>query len=66
MIPKTLNLVAIKKPGMDKEYSLKKSVRRDIDENMALEINYVDKIERSVSGKHRFVISNLKDHQLPN
>jgi len=39
---------------------LKESERRDIYENMVLEINHVDEIKRSISGKHRFVISNLK------
>ena len=59
----TLNLVATKILGTEKENSLKERVRRDIDENMLLEINYVEEIKRSVSGKHRFVISNLQDHQ---
>ena len=59
----TLNLVATKRLGMATEQSLKECIRRDIDGNMALEINYVDEIKRSVSGKHRFVISNLPDHK---
>ncbi len=37
--------------------TLQERVRRDVDERMALEISYVTEIERTVSGKHRFVIS---------
>lgn len=56
----TLNLVAPHKLGIEEERSLKQRVRRDIDENMVLEVNYVDEVTRSVSGKHRFVIRTLK------
>jgi len=57
----TLNIVAPDKLGIEIINSLREVVRRDIDENMVLEINYVDEIKRSISGKHRFVISTLKD-----
>ena len=56
----TLNIVSPSRLGVDTINSLKESLCRDIDENMLLEINYVDEIKRSISGKHRFVISNLK------
>ena len=55
----TLNIVSPGKLKIETVNSLKASLRRDIDENMLLEINYVEEIKRSVSGKHRFVISNL-------
>ena len=56
----TLNIVSPTRLSIETINSLKESLRRDIDENMLLEINYVDEIRRSVSGKYRFVISNLK------
>jgi phenylacetate-CoA ligase len=56
----TLNIVSPSRLGVDTINSLKQSLRRDIDENMTLEINYVEEIKRSISGKHRFVIGNLK------
>ena len=56
----TLNIVSPSRLGVDTINSLKENLCRDIDENMLLEINYVDEIKRSISGKHRFVISNLK------
>ena len=37
---------------------LQQSIRRDVDGQMGLELNYVDEIGRTVSGKHRFVISH--------
>ncbi|MDP2879293.1 MAG: hypothetical protein Q8N74_07195 [Sulfuricella sp.] len=54
----TLNLVS--PPGLSAETlnSLRASVRREVDENMVLEINAVDEIRRTISGKHRFVISH--------
>jgi hypothetical protein len=39
------------------------SMRRDIDESLLLEINYADEIRRSLSGKHRFVISNIRQER---
>lgn len=36
---------------------LERSVRRDVDPAMRFAIDYVDAIERTASGKHRFVIS---------
>lgn len=56
----TLNIVSPTMLGSETIDSLKKILRKDVDENMLLEINYVDEIRRSISGKHRFVISNLK------
>ena len=56
----TLNIVTAAKLSPETTGSLQQSIRRDIDECMLLEINYVDEIRRSVSGKHRFVISQLR------
>jgi len=55
----TLNLVSPSSLSAETLNSLRARVRRDVDENMVLEINAVDEIKRTVSGKHRFVISNL-------
>jgi phenylacetate-CoA ligase len=56
----TLNIVSPTRLGIETTNSLKERLRREIDTNMVLEINYVDEIKRSISGKHRFVISELK------
>ncbi|MDD5249723.1 MAG: hypothetical protein PHY45_12090 [Rhodocyclaceae bacterium] len=37
--------------------ALRQSIRRDVDAQMEFQINYVAEIPRTVSGKHRFVIS---------
>ena len=55
-----MNLVSVQQLVLDTVNSLRDSIRRDVDENMQLEINYVDEIKRTISGKHRFVLSNLK------
>ncbi|MDP2811586.1 MAG: hypothetical protein Q8O34_15705 [Rhodocyclaceae bacterium] len=54
-----LNVVAA--PGLSPEIvdSLRESIRRDVDARMTLEFNPVEEIARTVSGKHRFVISHL-------
>jgi len=54
----TLNLVSPSGLSAETLNSLRARVRRDVDENMVLEINHVDEIKRTISGKHRFVISN--------
>jgi len=36
--------------------SLASSIHQDVDAQMMLEVNYLDDIPRTVSGKHRFVI----------
>lgn len=51
-----LNLVAPQPLGTDTLASLEASIRRDVDALMALKVNYLDDIPRTVSGKHRFVI----------
>ncbi|MDP3482234.1 MAG: hypothetical protein Q8S05_02870 [Sulfuricella sp.] len=53
----TLNLVSPSGLSSEAMSSLRARVRRDVDENMVLEINRVDEIKRTISGKHRFVIS---------
>lgn len=54
-----LNVVAT--PALSPEIadSLRESIRRDVDARMTLELNHVEEIARTVSGKHRFVISLL-------
>jgi phenylacetate-CoA ligase len=39
--------------------ALQEAIRRDLDERMVLELNTVAEIERTASGKHRFVISHV-------
>jgi phenylacetate-CoA ligase len=51
-----LNLVTPQPLSSEMLASLQASVRRDVDAEMALEVNYLDEIPRTVSGKHRFVI----------
>lgn len=55
----TLNILSPARLDAVTANSLKDSLNKDIDGNFVLEINYVDEIKRSVSGKHRFVISNI-------
>lgn len=55
----TLNIVCPERLGVETVNLLQSNVRRDIDEAFLLAINYVDEIKRTVSGKHRFVISQI-------
>ena len=52
----TLNLVAPHALDPDTLASLTAYLQRDVDAHMVLEVNYLDDIPRTVSGKHRFVI----------
>lgn len=52
----TLNLVADRAPDAETLASLEMHLRRDVDAQMVLEVNALDDIPRTVSGKHRFVI----------
>jgi phenylacetate-CoA ligase len=52
----TLNLVAAHPLSDATRASLESSIRQDVDAQMELEVNYLDAIPRTVSGKHRFVI----------
>ncbi len=52
-----LNVVSAPLAG-DVTSTLQERVRREVDERMELEFNYVAEIPRTVSGKHRFVISS--------
>jgi phenylacetate-CoA ligase len=54
----TLNFVASSGLNAETMDSLRARIRAEVDENMALDINHVVEIRRTVSGKHRFVISN--------
>ncbi len=57
----TLNLVASPPLTPETLMSLEASLRRDVDAQMVLEVNYLDAIPRTVSGKHRFVIGLTKN-----
>ncbi|GHU02725.1 capsular polysaccharide biosynthesis protein CapK [Spirochaetia bacterium] len=48
------------------ENELMKEIRMRIDDSVYISINYVDKIERTKSGKLRFVISDIKVNHAPN
>ncbi|WIM06512.1 MAG: hypothetical protein OHM77_04395 [Candidatus Nitricoxidivorans perseverans] len=54
-----LNVVAT--PALSSEItdSLQESIRRDIDARMTLELNHIEEIARTISGKHRFVINRI-------
>ncbi|MDP2795368.1 MAG: hypothetical protein Q8O25_15025 [Sulfurisoma sp.] len=54
-----LNLVAASRLSSDALESLRQKVRHDVDAGMMIEVNYIDEIRRTVSGKHRFVISKV-------
>ena len=54
-----LNIQADSRLERDSLNSVGKKIRQDIDQGLQLEINYLDRIERSRSGKHRFVICEL-------
>lgn len=56
-----LNLVASSPLDTETLMSLEASLRRDVDAQMVLEVNYLDAIPRTVSGKHRFVIGLAKN-----
>jgi phenylacetate-CoA ligase len=51
-----LNLVSAKPLSAAMLAALQASIRRDVDEQAVLEVNYLDDIPRTISGKHRFVI----------
>lgn len=51
-----LNLVTPQPLSAETLASLEASIRRDVDAQMGLEVNYLEEIPRTVSGKHRFVI----------
>lgn len=54
----TLNLVVAEKLPAEIADNLRARIASDIDARMTLELNCVDEIPRSASGKHRFVISH--------
>lgn len=54
----SLNLVSSSRLSSEILSALDGKIRTEVDENMVLEVNYVDEIKRTVSGKHRFVIRN--------
>ena len=52
----SLNLVAATPLSDETVAALRASLRRDVDAEMRLEVNYLAEIPRTASGKHRFVI----------
>ncbi len=56
-----LNVCAHPRLSADLCSELCAKVRRDTDDSLSLEINHVDSIARTVSGKHRFVINQVTE-----
>ena len=54
-----LKLVATSPVGAGALDSLREKIRRDVDAGMMLDVDYVDAIPRTASGKHRFVFSQV-------
>jgi len=52
----TLNLVTADVLNAETLASLRERIRRDVDAQLELQVNYLDAIPRTPSGKHRFVI----------
>lgn len=52
----TLNIESASKLDSDFLRGIQEKIVNDVDRDMCVEIKYVDKIKRSTSGKHRFVI----------
>ena len=52
-----LNVVASPALGPEIADLLREGIRRDVDARMAFELNHVEEIARTASGKHRFVIA---------
>lgn len=52
----TFNLVASQPLKAETLASLEANIHRDVDAQMVLEVNLLDDIPRTISGKHRFVI----------
>ncbi|OGU20273.1 MAG: hypothetical protein A2580_07090 [Hydrogenophilales bacterium RIFOXYD1_FULL_62_11] len=57
----TLNLVAAERLDEAALATLQAHLHRDVDARMTLEVNYLDEIPRTRSGKHRFVIGMAAD-----
>jgi phenylacetate-CoA ligase len=60
--PERITLNVVSRTPLDPAVlaSLEENIRQNVDARMALELNYVPEIERTVSGKHRFVISTAQ------
>ena len=54
-----LQLVTSNRLDMEIEKAMQARIRKEVAEEMVLEISYPDEIERTNSGKHRFVICKL-------
>jgi phenylacetate-CoA ligase len=55
-----LELVADSPLGAAAEEAMREKIRRELDAGMSLAIDYVAAIPRTASGKHRFVVSELR------
>jgi hypothetical protein len=51
-----LNLVAVERLSPQTLAAIGAEIQREVDGQMQLEVNYLDAIPRTDSGKHRFVI----------
>lgn len=56
-----LNINASTKLDAERVHSIKEKINKDLGSNMQLEIHYLNKINRTRSGKHRFVICALAE-----
>jgi len=61
----TLNIVCSARLSPATVDSLTNRIRSEIDARMVFEVNHVDEIRRSASGKYRFVISSIPPPTLP-
>ena len=56
-----LNLVAAQRLSAENLASIERRIRADVDGQMRFQVNYLDDIPRTGSGKHRFVIGMADD-----
>jgi phenylacetate-CoA ligase len=56
-----LNLVAAERLSAENLASIERHIRADVDEQMRLQVIYLDDLPRTGSGKHRFVIGLAND-----
>lgn len=60
-----LNLVASERLSPETLAEIDTDIRRNVDGQMRFEVNYLDEIPRTVSGKHRFVIGMDDERSSP-
>ena len=56
-----LNLVADRPLSLETRASLEMQLRSEVDADLTLDVNYLDHIPKTSSGKHRFVMRKTKD-----